>query len=125
MAAYRDSGALRKAQEMRAKHILQTYNQAHRVFPKVGWQRWQATPSAVLCWYPCMQRLEVSRDANRGMSLQSQLLAPKAAPKADITVSCTAVVLNCSVLLLLLLLPAGQVCAEAQQPPGRGLEAVR
>lgn len=35
VAAYRDSGALRKAQEMRAKHILQTYNQAHRVFPKV------------------------------------------------------------------------------------------
>ena len=48
-----------------------------------------------------MQRLEMSPDANRGMSLQSQLLAPKAAPKADITVSCTAVVLNCSVLLLL------------------------
>jgi hypothetical protein len=35
VVAYRDSSALRKAQEMRAKHILQTYNQAHRVFPKV------------------------------------------------------------------------------------------
>eukprot|EP00878_Enallax_costatus_P026275 GHUV01028175.1.p1 GENE.GHUV01028175.1~~GHUV01028175.1.p1 ORF type:complete len:195 (+),score=59.54 GHUV01028175.1:147-731(+) len=35
VVAYRDSSALRKAQEMRAKHILQTYNQAYRVFPKV------------------------------------------------------------------------------------------
>lgn len=90
----KDSRALRDLKVKQNKHILSTYNKAYAFFPKV----------CAVCTgsQPAKQQAEHST-APHNLSSPSHM---------------------CWRLCWSALLCAGQVCAQAQQPHGRGVEAV-